>query len=76
MVWLYTDDLVVIITVDGVFYGIWCDDPQDSYDNADEIQGWMCHVMKDPEHRDGVWMWRIKNNHCEITGEYLGETDD
>jgi len=76
LVWLYEDDLAVIITVDGKFFGIWSNKPEECYQNADELQDWMSTVMLDPDHTEGCWMWRIKVGHQEMEGEYIGGSDD
>jgi len=76
LIWLYEDDMAVIMTVDGKFFGIWSHDDKVCYENADFIQEWMLIVMKEEEHRQGAWSWRIKQDEEQIIGQYLGEIDD
>ena len=76
LVWLYEDDLAVIITQDGKFFGIWAHDESECLENADFLQEWMSTMMKEPEHREGVWSWRIKDEGDKIIGQYLGEIID
>jgi len=63
----------VILTEDGEFAGVWTKGAKEAYQNADAIQEIMCDVMKDSEHREGVWLWTIMKKWRVVLGNYLGE---
>jgi len=75
LVWLYEDDLCAIITVDGEFAGIWAHD-EEIHREADLIQEWMTAIMKKPENRKGIWMWRVNKDKERVYCEYIKDTPD
>jgi len=75
LVWLYEDDLCAIITVDGDFAGIWAHD-ETVHAEADMIQEWMSLIMKKPENRKGIWMWRVNKDKERVYCEFIKETPD
>ena len=51
IVWLYSDDIAAVLTINGHFAGIWCHTECDQIDYGDVIQEMMGLTMKqDPLH--------------------------
>ena len=76
LVWLYEDDLAVLMTDTGKMIGVWAHTEDECLKNADMMQEWMSVMMKQPEHKYGVWLWRFKKDGMKVYGQYLGERDD
>lgn len=73
---LEPDDLCVILTLDGAFGGIWAHYHQDCLDEGDAIQEWMCHTMAQEDSQQGAWLWHVKKDLKQLTGDRLGEVEE
>ena len=76
LIWIHEEDLCAVMSENGELAGIWGHTQAEVMDRADEIQEWMSAVMRNPEHKHGIWVWRINRDGQKITGEYKGERDD
>jgi hypothetical protein len=70
------DDEVGVLTKNGRFAGICASSEGFARKHADRIQEAMIAVMKVPEHREGLWVWKIKHGWTQMRGEkILGENE-
>jgi len=71
---LYEDDVAVVITEDGEFYGILAHE-NEAHEDADLIHEMMIAVIKEEDDLSGFWSWRIKKDEsCEC--EFLMDSID
>ena len=76
VLWPFQTDLCAILTINAQMAGYWDHYPQESLSHADYIHEFMIKVMKEEQHRLGVWMWRINKTTDTIIGEFLGWQND
>lgn len=76
MVLLKHDDLAIVFTIDGFFTCMWLEDEHHIVDYGDVIREIMGFVMKEEDHREGGWIWRIKEDQITVTGQKIEDLDD
>lgn len=65
------DDEVGLLTNEGKMVGICAESLEYVQKNADRLHEAMIAVMKVPEHREGLWVWKVCHGWTQVVGEQI-----
>ena len=70
-VWMEENDDLAVITRDGNFAGVLAQDEKYVRAHADRLHEAMIAVMKVPDHKSGLWVWKISYGWTQIRGHLV-----
>lgn len=71
---MHPEDDVGVLSKDGKFAGVCGQSEEYVRQRADQIHEAMIAVMKVPEHRSGLWVWKISHGWTQMRGERITTT--
>ncbi len=74
--YLRPHDNAALVTIDGELKQALTHDEKELLRNADAVQGMMIDIMKYPEARTGMWVWKITEKWGTLAGWELGTPQD
>ena len=72
---LAEDEICIIITVEGELYDCYYDDYDKVLENFEMIANNMLSLLETPEARDGITVWRIKDDGSEVLSERIFDNE-